>query len=467
MLAALTGLAAILRLPGLNSGYWHDEFNTVIFSVRAPLVQVATAFPGDHTHPFYGLMAQASVALFGEHHWSIRLPAVLFGVATIPAIYFLASAVAAELEARLAALLLAVSYHHVWFSQNARGYTVLLFVAVLSTYWCVVLMRRPRRWLAVSYALAVGLGTYTHLTMAFTAAAHACVWAVAIARQPRGAERTVQIHTALLALGGAAALAVALYVPMAAQLGEFFSGAHQRTAGVATPKWAVVELLRGLRIGFGTLGPIAVGTLALAGAVSYLRRRPLALSLFVLPGVLSGLTILVLGAATRPRFFFFLLGFALILVVRGAMECRRLAEGTPLTRLAPFAGPIVVGAMAVVSAASLRFNYQFPKQDFDGALRYVESHRQPSEPVLTAGAAMFPYASYYQTPWTPLEDPVPLESLIAKSERAWVVYAFPEYIDPRLDALLTEKCGERRVFPGTVGGGDVIVCTTAARNASR
>jgi hypothetical protein len=55
VIAALTGLAAILRLPGLNSGFWFDEFNTVIFSVRPPLLKVATTFPGDHTHPFYGV----------------------------------------------------------------------------------------------------------------------------------------------------------------------------------------------------------------------------------------------------------------------------------------------------------------------------------------------------------------------------------------------------------------------------
>ena len=165
---------------------------------------------------------------------------------------------------------------------------------------------------------------------------------------------------------------------------------------------------------------------------------------------MSALAILLLGAAARPRFFFFLLGFALILVVRGAMQCGRLAL-------------VIVGAIAVVSAVSLRFNYQFPKQDFEGALRYVEAHRQPNEPVLTAGAAMFPYASYYQRSFTPLEEPGPLESLIAQSGRAWVVYAFPEYFDPQLDALLTAKCGERRVFPGTVGGGDVTVCTTGGR----
>ena len=60
VVAALTILAALLRIPGLNSGFWFDELNTVVYSVRPPLLQVATAFPGDYTHPFYGVMAQAA-----------------------------------------------------------------------------------------------------------------------------------------------------------------------------------------------------------------------------------------------------------------------------------------------------------------------------------------------------------------------------------------------------------------------
>jgi mannosyltransferase len=116
--------------------------------------------------------------------------------------------------------------------------------------------------------------------------------------------------------------------------------------------------------------------------------------------------------------------------------------------------------MAIVSALSLRHNYQYPKQDFEGALRYVESHRQPEEAVVTAGAAMFPYSSYYQTTWTPIEESAPVESLLGHQGRTWVVYSFPEYMDAKLDAFLRDQCGNRQVFPGTVGGGDVVVCTT-------
>jgi len=458
--AALTVLAALLRIPGLNSGFWFDELNTVVYSVRAPLLQVATAFPGDYTHPFYGVMAQGAVAAFGEHPWSVRLPAVLFGIATIPVLYLLTSAVSSPLEGVLAALLLTVSYHHVWFSQNARGYTVLSFVVVLSTLLCVSMLRRPRPGPAMAYAVAMALGSYTHLTMAFTAVAQACVWTAVIVRTPRGAERDAQVRAALLALGGAAALSIILYLPMVGQVREFFSGTHQRTAGVATPAWAIVELLRGLRIGFGTLGPLALAALAAIGAISYLRRDRIAFALFVLPGVISAAVIVLIGAAMRPRFFFPLLGFALIFVVRGAFYATEVVTSPGRAGATRMVGAAIVSAMAIVSALSLRHNYQYPKQDFEGALRYVESHRQASEAVVTAGAAMFPYSSYYHTTWTPIDESAPVDFLLARQGRTWVVYSFPEYMDAKLDAFLRNRCGDRQIFPGTVGGGDVVVCTT-------
>src|SRR5438034_884751 len=81
----------------------------------------------------FARLAHVSIAALGDQAWSLRLPATLFGVVTIPALYFLAREFAGRTEALFGCLLLTVSYHHVWFSQNARGYTLLAFLAVLST----------------------------------------------------------------------------------------------------------------------------------------------------------------------------------------------------------------------------------------------------------------------------------------------------------------------------------------------
>jgi uncharacterized membrane protein len=59
--------------------------------------------------------------LFGDSGAALRLPAALFGVASLGAVYALGREVVGRREGLLAALALAFSYQHVWFSQNARG----------------------------------------------------------------------------------------------------------------------------------------------------------------------------------------------------------------------------------------------------------------------------------------------------------------------------------------------------------
>jgi uncharacterized membrane protein len=114
-------LGAALRVIGLNRGLWLDEIYFLVETLRHPLAQIVTFFPGDTQHPLYSILARISIVAFGEHPWSLRLPAVVFGTLSIPAIYLLGVAVSTRGQALTAAALLTVSYHHVWFSQDARG----------------------------------------------------------------------------------------------------------------------------------------------------------------------------------------------------------------------------------------------------------------------------------------------------------------------------------------------------------
>ena len=120
-LIALMILTAALRVIGLDGGLWLDEIFTLVDSVWQPVAQIVTVFPGNNQHTFYSVLAHVSIQAFGEEAWSLRLPALLFGAATPPVLYLFAREFTGRTEALLAGLLLAVSYHHVWFSQNARG----------------------------------------------------------------------------------------------------------------------------------------------------------------------------------------------------------------------------------------------------------------------------------------------------------------------------------------------------------
>ena len=129
----LTGVGLALRVMGSSSELWYDEIFSLVVSTRPPLIELLTTYYGDIQHPLYSVLGHASIAVLGETAATVRLPAILFGVASIPLLFLLGRSVATTHEALLSAALLTFSYHHVWFSQNARGYTALLFWTLLCT----------------------------------------------------------------------------------------------------------------------------------------------------------------------------------------------------------------------------------------------------------------------------------------------------------------------------------------------
>lgn len=469
--AGLFGLALALRCVGLNGGLWLDEIFSLLDSFRAPLATLLSRYPGDTQHQLYAIFGNLAHSALGEAPWVIRLPAALFGAATVPALYLLGREVVEAREALLAALLLAVSYHHVWFSQNARGYTLLALCVVLSTHCLVRALATgaARHW--VGYGVAAGLGVYTHLTMVQVVAGQAIVVLLAIARprwlrleRPRGAR-------VLLGLGLAAGLPLVLYAPVLPQMVDFFLDGPSRLSGVSTPGWALREAFDVLRIGFGGLGvAVAVGVVLLgAGLASLARRHPVACGLFVAPAAVLLASPLARGTM-YPRFFFSLIGLGVLIGVRGTFA----AAGWAAARSGrPGAGRrgVAWGTAAMIvaiglSAVSLGRNYRLPKQDFGGARNWVESARQPGDAIATAGIARVPFRRYLELDWTVVRTPPDLERLRAAHDRVWLVYVFPRYLErsaPELTEVIRSECPSPRAFRGTVGDGDVLVCAFAGR----
>src|SRR5690606_18524020 len=62
----------------------------------------------------------------------LRLPFAFFGIASIPAMAVVARGMVGRRAALLAALLLACSPWHLYWSQNARCYSMVLFFALLA-----------------------------------------------------------------------------------------------------------------------------------------------------------------------------------------------------------------------------------------------------------------------------------------------------------------------------------------------
>ena len=158
-LAAIFIVAIGVRILGLNAGLWYDEVYTLTHYVRAPLNRLVVDFSSLNNHMFYSLQAKASVSLFGESAWALRLPAMLLGLGSLVMIWALGRAAAGRRAALFAVLLLAISYHHVWFSQNARGYTGILFWTSFATFLLITGLQRPswRIWTAYGVCVAAGM----------------------------------------------------------------------------------------------------------------------------------------------------------------------------------------------------------------------------------------------------------------------------------------------------------------------
>ena len=185
-------------------------------------------------------------------------------------------------------MLLTLSYHHVWFSQNARGYTGLLFFTLLGTHEFLRMLseRAPRGFARpLRYGAWMALATLIHATAVFAVAAHGAVWLATLwtsRKQACGANRRVPALGFLFAVS-LAWLVYALVLP------QFVHTLLRPTMPGATtewkdPLWLVRETLAGISRGLpGGAVTLAVGAfVALLGLRSFWKQGPALLGTFML-----------------------------------------------------------------------------------------------------------------------------------------------------------------------------------------
>lgn len=472
----LTALALGLRTIGLNSQLWYDEIASVLNCFRPPLGHIVTHFESGNNHPFYSVLAHGAIWLFGEHPWSVRLPAVLFGAAGIPATYLLGRQVTGGREAAFASALLALSYHHVWFSQNARGYTALAFFAALCTWLLLRGLRQdlPRWW--VGYALAAALGAYTHATMAFVAAAHALALLGWLAQG--WAARRALLAPILAAVGGGGLLTVLLYAPLLGHMeAEVAHASRPSHAAFAHPTRAVHEVLLEIADALGTSAALAVPAVMLAcvGLASYWKQNRTIAVILLLPAIVTAAGVMAMHRPMHPRFLFFMASTAALLFMRGLFVTTGWVRGH--WRHSTWRGRKRIDLEAVAALVALAVmlpalvgGYLRPKQDYQGALAYLDRHAAPGEEVVVVGiTAALPLQRYYGRAWRRVSDEEELRRLTDTGKKTWLVYTIPRYLErgaPELMRGIRRNFEIRAVFPGTLAGGEIVVCASRERAAA-
>jgi len=123
--AALVLLGAVLRFHRLGEwSFWIDEVTQARDSLAMDTVgEAVSAY-----YPLSYLLMRPALVGLGLNEWSARLIPAILGIIAIPLMYVGANAVLGRRVAILSAALLAISPWHLYWSQNARFYSLLLLL---------------------------------------------------------------------------------------------------------------------------------------------------------------------------------------------------------------------------------------------------------------------------------------------------------------------------------------------------
>jgi len=136
----LTLVAAALRLFLLgHKSFWFDEAASYRFCRFTPAAFKALLWQHELNMSAYYVLLRGWLHL-GTSEFVIRLLSVLFAVATIPVFYAVGARLLPRRTALLATGLLAVNATHVAYSQEARGYSLAVFLCTLSCLFFVRLL---------------------------------------------------------------------------------------------------------------------------------------------------------------------------------------------------------------------------------------------------------------------------------------------------------------------------------------
>jgi uncharacterized membrane protein len=150
----ITLIGGFLRVFMLaDKGLWLDETFSVWLANQSVPDMLQWIVKIDPHPPLYYLLLHAWTAFNGDTPYGARLLSALFGTATIPFIYLIGLRLSGPIVGLAAAAFVAFSTFNVYFAQEARMYTLLMFVAAVAIYALVRLLTDPRATLPIGSQL--------------------------------------------------------------------------------------------------------------------------------------------------------------------------------------------------------------------------------------------------------------------------------------------------------------------------
>ncbi len=172
-------LAWVLRAMGLDFQplWWDEGYSLYVSTMDIPSMVARTA--EDIHPPLYYALLHLWIVLAGSKAVAVRMFSVASGIVTIPLLYLVGRRLFGSTVGILAALIVAVSPFHVYYSQEVRMYGLETALGLLSVYlmsmWLNIgagqkgpgTSKVPGPWLLCGYVLVTSAAMYTHYYAAF------------------------------------------------------------------------------------------------------------------------------------------------------------------------------------------------------------------------------------------------------------------------------------------------------------
>lgn len=150
-------LAVILRLIFINQSLWLDEAINIFYAKNSDFLTFITRYPvGDFHPPLYFALLWIWGYLFGFGEVTARIPSVILGVVTVWLTYLCGRELFNKRVGILASALLAFGPLHIYYSQEARMYSLATFATALSFYFLIkALKTKGKFWIAYFFSIVL------------------------------------------------------------------------------------------------------------------------------------------------------------------------------------------------------------------------------------------------------------------------------------------------------------------------
>ncbi|MDX1521459.1 MAG: glycosyltransferase family 39 protein [Anaerolineae bacterium] len=509
-------LAFGLRLAWLDKqSLWYDEGVTWLLS-QMNLADMIEWTAADIQPPLYYLLIWVIDIFLDDSEWILRFPSAVFNTLTIPVLYALAryltpqpdhprtGPTARHYTGLAAVTIFAISPVMVYYSQEARMYTLLVFEATLASLLLLNILHPVRQsslWPPIFYALTATAALYTHYFAAFLLIGHG-LYALFVLHQ-RGWSTALSRRLGLM-FGLTGLLFGPWLATLLARLGDdpsYWPGALKLNEAV---RKVFISFVAGETVieqtGF-YLSLALVGLLVICG-IWYLsdhtgekeeenslktrsgpnkkqneQHRPgLQIAAFLLLWLLLPIILILVLSYQSPKFNprYTLLSYPAFTILLAIIIAKLRPTSYVLrqNRVSAVLSPLLLIYIIATSAFSLTnwfTDRRFSKDDFRAMAQFVEERIAPDETVLLSSGHLFPVWAYYAgwenwtpLPWmqrldvrrvTTLEIATEMQEGIAGKAGVWLVTWQDEVIDPSgVVPFWLDRIGERPQDAGDFWG---------------